>query len=80
MQRLNCENFPCHTPDQDCSLCFCPFYPCRDGRTGGREKEGTWCCRDCLIVHRPNVAEMIMDELMKGESVPQVWKALEELL
>ena len=35
---------------------------------------------DCLIVHRPNVAEMIMDELMKGQSVPQAWKALEELL
>ena len=80
MQRLNCENFPCHSPEQDCSLCFCPFYPCRDERTGGREKEGTWCCEDCLIVHRPNVAEMIMDELMKGQSVPQAWKALEELL
>lgn len=80
MQRLNCENFPCHTPEQDCSFCFCPFYPCRDERTGGQELDGSWCCRNCLIVHRPSVAEMIMDGLMKGQSVPQAWKALEELL
>ncbi|HEX7445122.1 MAG TPA: cysteine-rich small domain-containing protein [Methanothrix sp.] len=80
MQRLNCENFPCHTQEQDCSLCFCPFYPCQDERTGGREMDGSWCCEDCLIIHRPNVAEMIMDELMKGQSVPQLWKALEEML
>ncbi|OYV14844.1 MAG: hypothetical protein CG440_276, partial [Methanosaeta sp. NSM2] len=25
MQRLNCDKFPCHGLDQDCSLCFCPF-------------------------------------------------------
>lgn len=80
MQRLNCENFPCHSPEQDCSLCFCPFYPCRDERTGGRERNGSWCCEDCLIIHRPEVAEMVMDGLMKGQSVAQVWKALEELL
>jgi len=80
MQRLNCENFPCHSPEQDCSLCFCPFYPCRDERTGGRERNGSWCCENCLIIHRSSVAEMVMDGLMKGQSVAQVWKAMEELL
>ena len=80
MQRLNCENFPRHTLEQDCSLCFCPFYPCRDERTGGREKDGSWCCADCLIIHRTNVAEMVVDALMEGQSIPLVWKTLEELL
>ena len=77
MQRLNCERFPCHSIDQDCSLCFCPFYPCHDERTGGREKEGSWCCESCRIIHRPEVAEMILDALMKGEAVAAVWKKLE---
>ena len=72
--------FPATLTEQDCSLCFCPFYPCQDERTGGREKDGSWCCVDCLIVHRPERRRMIMDELMKGQSVPQAWKALEELL
>lgn len=80
MQRLNCENFPCHSPEQDCCLCFCPFYPCRDERTGGYEKDGSWCCEHCQIIHRPDVAELVMDGLMKGQSIPQVWKTLEELL
>ena len=56
MQRLNCERFPCHSLEQDCSLCFCPFYPCRDKRTGGKELDGTWCCDSCQIIHRPEVA------------------------
>ncbi len=80
MQRLNCENFPCHCPEQDCSLCFCPFYPCNDRRTGGRNIDGSWCCESCHLIHRPTVAEMVMDALMRGEPVPLVWKRLERLL
>ena len=80
MQRLNCEKFPCHSLDQDCSLCFCPFYPCGDGRTGGSEREGSWCCESCTIIHRPAVAGMILDCLMMGEAVADVWKRLEALL
>ena len=80
MQRLNCERFPCHSLDQDCSLCFCPFYPCRDERTGGRMVEGAWDCRSCSIIHRPEVAAMVLDGLMKGEALESVWKKLEALL
>ncbi len=80
MQRLNCERFPCHGADQDCSLCFCPFYPCEDDRTGGRVMDGTWCCEGCLIIHRPDVAGMVLDALLQGEAVPDVWMKLEALL
>ncbi|MDO5851530.1 MAG: precorrin-3B C(17)-methyltransferase, partial [Methanobacteriaceae archaeon] len=31
----DCEYFPCHTYHQNCTFCFCPFYPCGDGSTGG---------------------------------------------
>jgi Zn-finger protein len=44
------------------------------------ERDGSWCCADCLIIHRPNVAEMVVDALMEGQSIPLVWKTLEELL
>ena len=80
MQRLNCERFPCHSLDQDCSLFFCPFYPCQDKRTGGIEKDGTWCCESCQIIHRPDVADMVLDALMKGEAIGTVWKKLEAQL
>lgn len=80
MQRLNCERFPCHSLEQDCSLCFCPFYPCRDRRTGGKEQEGAWNCESCQIIHRPEVAGMVIDALMKGEAVGTVWKKLEARL
>ncbi|MDP6613031.1 MAG: cysteine-rich small domain-containing protein, partial [Candidatus Hydrothermarchaeota archaeon] len=23
-----CEYYPCHFQGQDCTWCFCPFYPC----------------------------------------------------
>jgi threonine-phosphate decarboxylase len=80
MQRLNCERFPCHSADQDCSLCFCPFYPCGDLRTGGQELEDGWSCQACLIIHRPEVAEMVLDCLMKGEALAAVWMKLVERL
>jgi Zn-finger protein len=76
MQRLNCERFPCHYPEQDCSLCFCPFYPCRDTRTGGREMDGVWCCQSCQIIHRAEVAGMVLDALMRGEDLKAVWMRL----
>lgn len=31
---LGCEHYPCHFEGQDCTFCFCPFYPCEDGRLG----------------------------------------------
>lgn len=80
MQRLSCDKFPCHGLDQDCSLCFCPFYPCRDRRTGGQMLDGAWSCQHCRIIHRADVAGMVMDALMRGEALAAVWKRLEEKL
>ena len=80
MKRENCEEYPCHFPDQDCTLCFCPFYPCLDERTKGREENGAWICRDCIIVHRNEVSEAVMDALMNCEDLEKAWKKLEERL
>ncbi len=29
-----CEYYPCHFDGQDCTFCFCPFYPCGDNSKG----------------------------------------------
>ena len=60
-----CPYFPCHHPDQDCTFCYCPLYPCEDtvlgefvtsGRTGGK----VWSCQKCMWMHRGDVASSLM--------------------
>ena len=80
MQRMNCEMYPCHFPDQDCAFCFCPFYPCMDDETKGRLKEGVWNCENCIAIHRPEVSDAIMGALMAGEALSDVWKRFKGLL
>ncbi|MGI5961888.1 MAG: cobyric acid synthase [Methanomassiliicoccaceae archaeon] len=55
----SCDYYPCHHEGQDCTLCFCPFYPCLDDRLGtfveSRSGGQVWSCQDCLWIHRPDV-------------------------
>jgi threonine-phosphate decarboxylase len=80
MQRLSCERYPCHFLGQDCAFCYCPFYPCQERRTGGRLEGVEWSCRDCLLVHRADIAEMVMDALLSGEEIREVWMRVEKML
>ncbi len=80
MKRLNCERYPCHFPEQDCSLCFCPFYPCKDGRTGGKEERGEWICESCHLVHRKEVSDAVLDALVMRNDLRAAWKKLERFL
>jgi Zn-finger protein len=64
--RENCPYYPCHHfPEQDCTHCFCPLYPCRDEELGRfvRTKRGKrfWSCIDCRLVHRPAVAAYLAE-------------------
>ena len=77
--RVDCEYYPCHFEGQDCTFCFCPFYPCEDGRTGGKlipkSTGGTvWSCVDCRLIHEGNIAEKVLKELMKNRKIKDVWK------
>jgi threonine-phosphate decarboxylase len=70
--RNTCEYYPCHFSGQDCTFCFCPFYPCEDPRTGGRWIESTtgsevWSCEKCKILHKPEVVHEVLQILM-GDS------------
>lgn len=58
----SCEYHPCHYKGQNCSFCYCPFYPCNDEDLGHnifskRSNEPIWDCSQCLFNHRNDVVE-----------------------
>jgi len=80
LQRLNCERYPCHFPEQDCALCFCPFYPCLDERTGGFFDKGEWSCSNCTLIHKKEVSDAVLDALVMRGELRAAWKKLERYL
>lgn len=58
-----CEYHPCHYKGQNCSFCYCPFYPCNDTDLGRsiQSKRGNgneiWDCSQCLFNHRNEVVD-----------------------
>ncbi|VVB90000.1 Aspartate aminotransferase [uncultured archaeon] len=76
--RVDCEYYPCHFEGQDCTFCFCPFYPCEDRRTGGKtipkSTGGTvWSCIGCRLIHDGVIAEKVLKRLMKNKKIKDVW-------
>ncbi len=70
----DCEYYPCHFHGHDCTFCFCPFYPCPDGLTGGRyvvsKKTGkeVWSCKKCDWIHKKDI---VVGILLKLEEIPK---------
>jgi len=60
---LECRYYPCHFEGQDCTFCYCPFYPCLIPETGGRLKGNVWSCMDCIWVHQRENVERIIEVL-----------------
>ncbi len=62
-----CEFYPCHSNLQNCTFCYCPFYPCGDSSTGGKwiKNKGVWSCEDCEWVHQDKTVECIQGRLSK---------------
>ncbi|MEK7375581.1 MAG: CbiX/SirB N-terminal domain-containing protein [Candidatus Margulisiibacteriota bacterium] len=63
-KRLNkaCKFFPCHAGLEDCTFCYCPFYPCLDEKKGGfifstRRKKDIWSCKSCNWIHKIKIVE-----------------------
>ena len=64
----SCEYNPCHFRGQDCTYCYCPFYPCEDEDLGCmlEGKNGpVWNCSDCLLIHRTPVCKHIVHEVRR---------------
>ena len=62
---FSCENYPCHHHPQNCTFCYCPFYPCRDTSTGGRciKEKKVWDCSECTWIHQDEVVKCINGKL-----------------
>ena len=56
--RINksCAYFSCHKGLEDCTFCYCPFYPCKDQARGEfiftKNKKKIWSCLDCSWIHK----------------------------
>ncbi|MCP8310772.1 MAG: hypothetical protein L6M37_04450 [Candidatus Methylarchaceae archaeon HK02M1] len=67
----DCSYYPCHFDGQDCTWCFCPFFPCQDnmtegGLTIGRLSGGlVWSCEGCQWIHRPEVASLVLQKILE---------------
>jgi Zn-finger protein len=73
-----CQYYPCHYEGQDCTWCYCPFYPCGNNRTGGgildkRGKE-VWDCKRCEIIHKRSTAKKILNALIKRRNIQHISK------
>jgi precorrin-3B C17-methyltransferase / cobalt-factor III methyltransferase len=61
----SCEFYPCHHHPQNCTFCYCPFYPCGDPSTGGhwiKEKQ-IWSCEECTWIHQDDTVQCIQGKL-----------------
>ncbi|MDR2873667.1 MAG: cobalt-precorrin-3B C(17)-methyltransferase [Methanobrevibacter sp.] len=60
----SCEYYPCHKmKNQLCDFCYCPFYPCCDGSTGGKwiKNKNIWNCIDCSWIHEKKVIDRVKE-------------------
>ena len=67
----DCEYLPCHEALEDCTFCYCPFYPCYKDDTGGFEKissrtgKPVWACSDCIFPHKKENVRKILSGLIE---------------
>ena len=73
IQRANkaCKYFPCHTHLEDCTFCYCPFYPCKDRELGQRaysqkQRKYVWSCMNCSWIHRRKTVERIFSLIRRN--------------
>jgi hypothetical protein len=58
---LECLYYPCHFSGQDCSFCYCPFYPCLNYDLGGELiSDDIWSCENCWWIHEGENAEKVI--------------------
>lgn len=79
-KRISCQYYPCHFNGQDCTFCYCPYYPCLDERTKGKfilKKESKiWDCSNCEIIHFPKISSKLTYEIMNEKNIDEIWKKI----
>lgn len=80
VSRLNkaCKCFPCHSKLEDCTFCYCPFYPCGDDSRGNfvytKDRRKIWSCQNCNWIHKESVVDEIF-ALIRVKHKPETIKA-----
>lgn len=73
-----CEYYPCHRDGQECTFCYCPFYPCLDKDLGrmktGRRGNEVWSCKECLMIHDPDTVAYV------HAALKDIWPCSDETL
>ncbi|MBA2123573.1 hypothetical protein B9J78_01315 [bacterium Unc6] len=76
IKRINtaCKYFPCHKRLQDCTFCYCLFYPCLDKALGEyvylkKSKEKIWSCQSCNWIHKKSVVDKILKIIRKNKNI-----------
>lgn len=75
IQRVNqaCSYFPCHQDLEDCTFCYCPFYPCQEEGLGSyvyssRLKKKVWSCKSCNWIHQIKTVDRVYNLIRKHGS------------
>lgn len=79
LKRLNkaCKFFPCHKGLEDCTFCYCPFYPCLDKNRGkfiysDRHSKDIWSCQDCNWIHKTRIVDDFFNLIRKRNLRPKI--------
>lgn len=71
-----CGFFPCHKGLEDCTFCYCPFYPCLNDSRGSfvysaKSEKGIWSCQDCNWIHKRKVVDGFFSLIRRNRPQPQ---------
>ncbi|MGB9936285.1 MAG: precorrin-3B C(17)-methyltransferase [Methanobacterium sp.] len=72
---FECDYYPCHGGGENCTFCYCPFYPCGDSSTGGKwiKEKGVWSCESCNWIHEDKTVKCIKSKL------PEILEEVDDL-
>ncbi len=67
-----CKYYPCHKGLEDCTFCYCPFYPCINKKLGyyvysaKKNHKKIWSCEKCNWIHKKNIVDKIFRLIRKN--------------
>jgi len=77
VKRINkvCGSYPCHKKLEDCTFCYCPFYPCNDDTLGkyiGKGKKKVWDCSECTWIHKKDTVDTLLNNIRFKLNLPTI--------
>lgn len=75
-----CKFFPCHKGLEDCTFCYCPYYPCLNNGRGSfvysaKTGKGIWSCQYCNWIHKKKTVDEIFGLIRKSNLIRSLFIA-----